>query len=175
MFWFAQILALLICVVSSISYLSKRKDRYLAEQLLVNVLYCLQYIILGAFSGAISNVTSLVKYIVFYINAKNNKKNPRWQVVFFCLISVILGCFALNEWYTIIPIITSVIFTFAIWQDNPIVLRTVVIICSILWVIFNITVGAYVSAIYSGVELVFAFVTMIKLLVGRKNHELSDY
>lgn len=70
MFWVAQILAVLICIVSSVSYLSKRKDAYLAEQLLVNVLYCAQYIILGAFSGAISNAVSLVKYIVFYINAK---------------------------------------------------------------------------------------------------------
>lgn len=168
MFWIAQILAVFICIVSSISYLSKRKDTYLAEQLLVNVLYCAQYIILGAFSGAISNVISLIKYIVFYINAKNNKKNPKWQVVLFCLISVILGCFALKEWYTIVPIVTSVIFTFAIWQDNPIVLRAIVIICSILWIVFNIAVGAYVSAIYSGVELIFALTTMIKLLVRRK-------
>lgn len=167
MFWVAQIFAVLICVVSSISYLSKRKDIYLAEQLLVNILYCLQYVILGAFSGAISNVISLAKYVVFYGNAKKNKKNPKWQVIFFCLISVALGCFALNKWYTIIPIITSVIFTFAIWQDNPIVLRAVVIVCNILWIIFNIAVGAYVSAVYSGVELIFALATLIKLLIGR--------
>jgi len=167
MFWLAQIIAVLICIVSSVSYLSKRKDTYLAEQFLVNVLYCLQYIILGAISGAISNAVSLVKYIVFYFNAKRDRKNSKWQVVFFCLISVILGCFALNEWYSIIPIITSVIFTFAIWQDNPIVLRVIVIICNILWIIFNIVVGAYVSAVYSAVELIFAFVTMIKLLDRR--------
>jgi len=167
MFWLAQIIAVLICIVSSVSYLSKRKDTYLAEQFLVNVLYCLQYIILGAISGAISNAVSLVKYIVFYFNAKRDRKNSKWQVVFFCLISVILVCFALNEWYSIIPIITSVIFTFAIWQDNPIVLRVIVIICNILWIIFNIVVGAYVSAVYSAVELIFAFVTMIKLLDRR--------
>ncbi len=168
MFWIAQIFAVLICIVSSVSYLSKRKDTYLAEQLLVNVLYCAQYILLGALSGAISNAISLIKYIVFFINAKSNKKNPKWQVVLFCLISVILGCFALKEWYTVIPIVTSVIFTFAIWQDNPILLRAIVIVCNILWIIFNIAVGAYVSAVYSGVELVFAFATMIKLLVRRK-------
>lgn len=85
------------------------------------------------------------------------------------MISIILGCFALKEWYTIVPIITSVIFTFAIWQDNPIVLRAIVVICNILWIVFNIAVGAYVSAIYSGVELVFALTTMIKLLIGRKD------
>ncbi len=167
MFWVAQILAVLICVVSSVSYLSKRKDTYLAEQLLVNVLYCAQYILLGAFSGAISNTISLIKYMVFLSNAKNNKKNPKWQVVLFCLISVVLGCFALKEWYTVIPIVTSVIFTFAIWQDNPIKLRAIVIVCNSLWIVFNIAVDAYVSAVYSGVELVFAFATMIKLLVRR--------
>ena len=39
MFWVAQILAVLICAVSSLSYLSKRKDTYLAEQFFVNILY----------------------------------------------------------------------------------------------------------------------------------------
>lgn len=168
MFWMAQILAFIICAVSGISYLAKRKDTYLAQQLLVNVLYCGQYLLLGAFSGAISNVISLAKYVVFYINAKNGRKNPKWQAVLFCIISLILGCLALKEWYTVIPIITSVVFTFAIWQDNPIVLRAIVIFCSVLWIIFNIAVGAYVSAVYSAIELVFAFTTMVKLLVGRK-------
>lgn len=163
----AQVLALITCVISALSYISKRKDIYLAEQLSVNILYCLQYLILGAFSGAISNIISLAKYIVFYINAKKGKKNPLWQVIFFCLISLILGCFALSEWYTVIPIVTSVIFTVAIWQDNPVVLRIIVIVCSLLWIVYNISVGAYVSAVYSGVELVFALVTMIKLIMER--------
>ena len=168
MFWVAQFLALVICIISSVSYLSKRKETYLAEQFFVNVLYCAQYLILGAISGAIGNVISLVKYVVFYYNAKKGKKNPKWQAILFCAISIVLGCLALDGWHTLIPIVTAVVFTFAVWQDNPIVLRAIVIFCSILWIIFNVVVGAYVSAVYSGVELIFALVTMVKLLMGSK-------
>lgn len=167
MFWVAQGLGVLICIVSGISYLSKRKETYLAEQLLVNVLYGTQYLLLGSFAGAISNAVSLIKYVVFYHNAKKGRQNPLWQVFFFCVLSVVLGLFALGEWYTWVPIITSVIFTYAIWQDNPIVLRAIVIVCNIMWIVFNIAVAAYVSALYSFVELMFALVTMCQLLKRR--------
>lgn len=80
MFWIAQIFAVLICIVSSVSYLSKRKDTYLAEQLLVNVLYCAQYILLGALSGAISNAISLIKYIVFLSMQKATKRTPNGKL-----------------------------------------------------------------------------------------------
>ncbi len=176
MFWFAQILAIIICIISSISYFSKRKDTYLGVQFVVNILYGTQYLLLGAFSGAISNAVSLIKYIVFYRNAKQSKKNPTWQAIFFCLLSVGLGCLAINGWYTLVPIITSLIFTFAIWQDNPIVLRIIVIVCNALWIVFNLSVGAYVSAAYSFIELTMAFITMIKLISGRnKKDEIQNY
>lgn len=164
MFWAAQVLALLICGLSSISYLSKRKTAYLAEQFLVNVLYGVQYLLLGAFSGAVSNAISLTKYVVFYFNAKAGKKNPTWQVVLFCLLSIVLGLLAFDGWFSLIPLVTSVIFTVAIWQDNPIILRGIVIVCCSLWIVYNLSVRAYVSAAYSVVELAFAAVTMSKLL-----------
>ena len=170
MFWIAQALAVIICIISALSYFSKRKETYLADQLLVNILYGVQYILLGAFSGAVSNAVSLVKYVVFYVNAKNSKKNPTWQVIMFCMLSVVLGVLAYSNLFSIIPIITSVVFTIAIWQDNPVVLRGIVIFCNLLWVIYNIAVGAYISAVYSIVELLAALVTMISLI--RRRHEL---
>lgn len=177
MFYIAQFIAIIICIVACTSYLVKKKTKYLIMQIIVNILYGVQYILLGAFSAAISNGVSILKYIVFGINAKNEKKNPKWQLVLFCILSIVLSIVVVNEWYTWIPIITAVLFTYAVWQDSPIMLRIIVIICNILWVIFNILVKAYVSAIYSGTECIFALITLIKLIRNKnKQQELpSNY
>lgn len=167
-FFGAQVLAALICIVSAVSYFSKHKETYLAEQLVVNILYGVQYLLLGAFSGAVSNAISTVKYIVFYINAKNKKKNSIWLVILFCLLSIVFGILTFSNIYSVIPIITSLVFTVAIWQDNPVILRTIVVCCSLLWIIYNLSVGAYVSAVYSFVELVSALATMIRLIKSRR-------
>lgn len=172
MFWSAQILAFIICVISTTSYLAKKKSTYLYMQLAVNVLYCGQYFLLGAFSGAVSNIISLAKYILFAHNAKIGKENSKTSMLIFCILSVVLGAFAINGWHTFIPIITAVIFTYAIWQDNPVVLRIIVIICNIMWIVFNFKVKAYVSALYSFCELVFAFVTLINLVKKGEKYEL---
>lgn len=168
MFYIAQIIAIIICIIACISYLVKKKITYLILQIIINILYGIQYTILGAYSAAISNWVSILKYIVFGINAKNEKKNPKWQLLFFCILSVLLSIPALDNWYTLIPIITAVIFTYAVWQDSPIVLRIIVILCNILWIVFNIVVKAYVSAVYSGAECIFAIVTLIKIIKDNK-------
>lgn len=160
--WWAQTLGLLICLISGGSYLLRRKDRYLLAQIAANLLFCAQYLLLGAYSGVVGNVISLAKYSVFYTNARRDRKNPRWHLWLFCGLSVVLGVWVLDGWHTYIPMVVAVIFTFAVWQDNPIVLRGIAVVCNALWVVFNLVVGAYVSAVYSGVELVIALVTMIR-------------
>lgn len=172
MFWIAQMLGFIICILSSVSYFTKKKTSYLYAQLSVNILYCMQYFMLGSVAGGISNIVSLAKYIVFANNAKKGKNNSKASMLFFCVLSIVLGITAVNGWHTFIPIITSVIFTYAIWQDNAIVLRLIVILCNVLWIIFNYKVRAYVSMAYSFCELVFALITLILLVRKGKQHEL---
>lgn len=168
MFWIAQALAVGVCIMTSLSYLAKQKKTYLIEQVAANSLYCAQYILLGAYAGAISNVLTIAKLVVCYINEKKGKGNPPWQALLFCGVSILLGVFAIEGWYSVIPIVNAVVYTFGIWQDDPIFLRIMAGICSLLWIVFNFAVGAYVSAAYSAVEFIFVVVTMVKLIIQRR-------
>lgn len=171
MFWIAQALAVGVCIMTSLSYLAKQKKTYLMEQVAANSLYCAQYILLGAYAGAISNVLTIVKLIVCYFNEKKGKGNPTWQALLFCGLSIVLGVFAIKGWYSVIPIVNAVIFTLGIWQDNPIFLRVMAGICSLLWIVFNFAVGAYVAAAYSAVEFIVVVVTMVKLIRQSKTQK----
>ena len=167
MFYIAQIIGIIICIVLAISYFLDKKSNYIFFQLIVNILYGIQYLLLGAFSAAINNAASIIKYIVFGVNAKKCKKNPKWQLIFFGLLGVIMCLPAVNELYTWIPIISTVLYTYAIWQDNPIVLRIIVILLNILWIIYNTIVKAYFVILCASVEIIVAFVTIIRTIKKR--------
>lgn len=171
-FIIAQILALVACGISCASYLFKKKTHFLLFQIAVNAAYCIQYCLLNAPSGAVNNGVFILKYIIFFIIAYKNLENPKWLMFLFCGFSVVFGTFAISEWYTVIPIIASVLFTYALWQDSPVVLRITAAVCDVMWILFNILTSAYVLAVYSAVELVFIIVTMAKLI--KNNSKISQ-
>ena len=139
----------------------------------MNVLYAAQYFMLGSVAGGINNIVSLAKYIFFAHNAKKGKENTKASILFFCALSIVLGIPAISGWHTFIPLITSLLFTYAIWQENPIVLRIIAMICNVLWVIFNFQVQAYVSMVYSIFEFIVAFITLILIIRNYSLHRLN--
>ena len=161
-FWIAQAVALITCAVSCASYLAKKRSSFLAWQLLNNVLYGAQYALLGAFSGVASNAVSIVKYAVFWKNEKEHRENPKSVLLIFLGLSLGIGLFFLDGWHTVVPLITSLLFTFAAWQKDARLLRVIGIVCCSLWIWYNLSVRAYVSAAYSLAELLCALVTLIK-------------
>lgn len=172
-FWIAQGVAIIICILTSLSYFYKKKTSYLLTQFVVNLLYCIQYVLLGAIPAAVNNVIALVKYIIFYKSAKENKKNPVWQVILFSIISLVCGLIVLDSIDGLVPVVTTLMFTYAVWQDNPVVLRIVVILCNLLWIMYNFNVKAYVSAVYSLIELIISLITLI-MLVKKSKEKLKD-
>lgn len=167
-FVIAQLIAVVICVVACSSYFAKKKSLYLFLQLIVNILYGAQYFLLGQMAGTVSNGISSVKYVYFIHKENANKQNTKSELLVFLALSVILGVFAIDSWFSVIPIVTSLIYTYAIWQKSEIVLRGIVIFCNLLWVIFNLCAGAYVSAVYAFAEMAFAAGTMIKIIKSRR-------
>lgn len=173
-FMIAQLIAVVICVVACGSYFAKKKSIYLFLQLIVNILYGTQYFLLGQLAGTVSNAVSSTKYVYFIYKEKVKKENTKTELLVFLALSVILGILAIDSWFSVIPIVTSLLFTYAIWQKSEITLRAIVIFCNLLWVVFNLCAGAYVSALYSFAEMAFATITMIKLIKLRRSQDAKD-
>ena len=168
-FWIAQIIAAVICGISAYSYLKKNKDSFLYLQILANILFCVQYILLGVWSGAVANVINAVKFISFRQDVLNGVKTPLKKTIIFAAIGVALGILVFDGPLSLIPIFTTVCVTFAAAQDNPVILRLTYTVSNLLWVFFNFVSRAYVSAAYSAIEFVVSLVVMIMLVKKAKN------
>ncbi len=164
----AQVVALITCAVSCSSYFAKNKILYVVLQLITNVLFAVQYSLLGAISGIVGNVVSVVKYVYIIIKESRGKKINLVEQIIFMVASVICGAFVVKGWIDLIPIVASVLFTYAVCQNDKIVLRVVVMCVCALWTAYGLIVGAYVSAFYAFLEIIFAFATIIKIKRGLK-------
>ena len=164
----AQALALTGCCISCGSYFTKRRTLYLLLQMVTVTLYGVQYGLLGAPSGVVNDVVCFAKYLFVFLFLLYGREAPRWGGILFAALSVLLGAFAVRGIVDLVPIVTALVFTYAVWQKNPYVLRGCAILCNAMWIWFNVRAGAYVSAVYSGVELVMTAVTVVRLLCAGK-------
>lgn len=171
-FWIAQIIALAICAISAVGYFRKSKADFLFFQILANVLYCVQYALLGVFSGVVCNLLTIIKFISFRNDSKNDRKTSLTKSVIFCILSVIFGLIAVDTWFSFIPIVNAVMLTIATAQDNPVILRISYILSNVMWIVFNFMGRAYVSAAYCFVELAMLTASLV-ILTKQKSLDTS--
>lgn len=171
----AQVIGLFAILSYTISPQQKNKKRVLIFNLISSILYSLQYLLLNAFSAVITNTVGAVKNYIFYLYEKNKKDVPKNLFWIFMLIILALGMFTYNNIYSLIPILTSVLSLYAVWQNNLKVFRVIVIISSISWIIYNLIVGAYIGIIGNIFQLVSAIIAIVRfdILKGRKNEDIK--
>lgn len=163
----SQILGILAIITFAIAPHQKNKKGVLIFQTIANILYALQYTLLYAFSAVIANGIDGIKNFIFYFYEKNEKKIPLKILWIYIIVIVILGVITFNGAYTMIPIIVSLLYAYAVWQDNLTIYRIITIIGSIGWIIYNCIVGAYVSILGNSFQLLSAIIAIIRLDLRR--------
>lgn len=160
--YLAQGLGFLSLIYMVLSYLSKNKKAYLGNQLVANILYSLQFLCLGAKSGFLTQCVSSVKTLLFYGEEKRKGKIGISLLIAFELIYLIVGVYSFTGIISLIPIIISIGYTWASWQSNMKITCITGIIVGLLWIVYNMSVGAYISVISSVIESLSGVVGLIK-------------
>ena len=164
LFWIAQGIGLVICLFAAYGYFRKTRAHFLGVQVIINILYCIMYALLGVWSGAVANLISTAKFISFEGDAKAGKPTSYKKSIFFCALSVVFGIIVFDGWMSIIPIFVAVMVTFAAAGESQIVIRIAYALANILWVFFNFFGAAYVSAVYSFVEFIMSIASIVLLV-----------
>lgn len=169
----AQALGLVGCAISCGSYFSRRRTLYLLLQMMTVALYGVQYALLASVSGVVNDCVCFAKYLFVFLFLIRGREAPRWVGFVFAGVSVVLGAVAYRTPSDLVPIVTAVLFTYAVWQKNPYVLRICAIVCNGLWIWFNLRAEAYVATVYCCVELLMTVVTIVRLLHSRRTAPAS--
>ena len=149
----AQIFGIIGLIFLVISIQNNKKKIVLLFQIVSNMFYGLQYIVLNSLSAGMMSFISLIRCIIYYLYNRNNKIIPKNILILFIIIIISTLLFTYNGLFSIIPILATILYTYGTWTDNLKLFRYIAIIAAILWIVFNFYVGAYVAFIGSIFEL----------------------
>lgn len=170
----AQILGIIAIVVSGLSMVFKRKSTIMLFCMIYNILTLTSYLLLGKYLGCILVGVLTLKSFIYYLFAVKKLKPNIYVLILFEVSILVISIVFWNSWVDLLMIANSLINTYFSWQDNVIYLKTSVVVCAVLLILYDVFVGAYAyivsEVLYGGTALV----TLIMMLNQNKK-ENKEY
>lgn len=145
-FIIAQILSIINGIFLITSIRSKEKKKFLVQNSISNLAGFLSMIVLGAYSASIGPVILTIQGIITYIY-EEKKKQPKWLLIMYPLLSLIAGSLTITSILSILPIISSTLASTMLMTKNMKTSRKINLVSSVLALPYLITNKAYVAAI----------------------------
>lgn len=163
---FSQIIGLLAVVTFLMSYQQKRRKSIIIWNVTSRVLYIIQYLLLGAYSGAVLDVLGVVSSVI--AEKKHTTFIKKHLKAFIIGINTIillagLGIAIINRnFLDVFPIIGVLLHTGAFWISKEKIIRWVSLLGSPFWLVYNLLNKAYGSAIGDILTIASIIIAIIK-------------
>lgn len=156
---FVQLLGGLGILCSFISFQCKNHNKILFFRTMNELLFGIQYFFLGAYTGMAMNFVGCVRNVIFSNRvAKGKKTGP-----FIALFSVLFTIFGVVTWQgpkSILIIVAKVLSTVAYGNKNTTVVRSIVLVTSSSWLVYNVFAGS-IAGVICEVLTVFSIVSAL--------------
>jgi hypothetical protein len=157
-----------------LSYQLKKRKHIVGVTCASNVLYVLQYILLGAFSGAAMDVLATVaSWFAVRKHAPRLRAHMKWIAPATVLMTVVVGsviAILRRDWMEILPIAGSAFQIIGLWCDDEQTIRKFGLLGAPFWLVYNAASGAYGPTLGSA----FAIVSIIVALVRYRKAKLPE-
>ncbi|MBQ8351245.1 MAG: YgjV family protein [Clostridia bacterium] len=169
-----QVVGLLAVATFLLSYQQKKRRHIILFNVTSRVLYILQYLLLGAFSGAVLDVMGAVSSV---LAGKKSSFTKRQQLaVLLSLNAVIVAVGLLIAWWNkslldLLPIAGVLLHTGAFWISNEKIIRRISLLGSPFWFVYNFCSAAYGSAVGDVLTMVSILIAMVKYRKEPAPHE----
>ena len=168
----AELLGFIALTLISLSYQKKTKSKFLVLQILANVFYGLQYLVLGAYSAVCMDIISLIRTYTFYSYESLNKKVPFKALIIIEIFITLIGVFTFNgNIYSLLPIVIGIVYSIAMWQKDLRITYFTAALTSVVWIYYNFVIGAYIATFASVIELFASIIGFLKITF--RNNSLS--
>lgn len=147
---------------SIISFQCRKHGKILFFRTMNELLFGIQYILLGAYTGAAMNFIGCVRNVLFSRQVEKGKSTILSRVIF----SVLFLAFAVATWSGVKSIligIAKVGSTVAYGCRNTIAMRLIIFLTSTLWLVYDICVGSWAGAASESFTIVSIFVALFRI------------
>lgn len=157
----AQLVGIAAMGFNILSYQQKSRSRAIGFQLFGGLLFCINFLMLGAIAGGILNAVAVIRAIVFLNKEKLNAGHPVWlagfTAVYFLSYYLTFALFGTeptpaNLLVELLPVIGMIATTVSFRLTDARAIRKYGLISSPSWLIYNIanfSIGAIICEVLS--------------------------
>ena len=146
----------------------KKKITVLIAFIFANIMYALQYLFLYAWPALAISILATIRSTIYYQYEIKNKPKSVFILVLFLIVYAITGILTYQDLFSFIPIISSMVFAWALWQTDLRKFRIVALIEPVAFFFYDFHVGAWVGMIVTVLEFIGALVAIIRLDILKK-------
>lgn len=170
----SQISVIIATIIFALTYFTKNKKIILTLGLVSIIFYMLEYMLLHSYIAVGVNFLSFLRTIWFYINDAKDKKQDYASLIVSTIAFIVVSILTYSGPMDIIVLFASVLFTYAIWQQNILVYRALSVIASICWIAYNIYCFTIMGIILEAILLIIKLVSSIEYIIGLKNARIKE-
>lgn len=151
-----NVIALIASLIMVGTGLVKNKKRIIYFQSIQIGLFVLSNFILGGYTGAIINILNFIRNILCYKDKLGTKEK-----CLIGLISIVLTILFNNLGIIgYLPLLASLIYLFLMNTKGIIRFKILTIIIMIMWLIYDITIKSYTSAIFDALTILTTYISI---------------
>ena len=178
--------AVCICfsaLIFSLSLQGQTKLKILFIQMFATILYLLNYLFVitllpSAKIGAITAGFEILRLIIFFFLEKNEKYNTRkWNLfasITFSIILTVCSIFAWNGWYSILPLLATILVSLALGNKNIILIKLAFIIQASLITAYLLLLHLWINATSQVFVFVFGIIGLIIYVLKSRKQANAD-
>lgn len=169
----AAVFGILGITVSIIIYQQKNRKKLLLWKLCSDIVWMIQYLLLGKLTGAGVCVVGAVRESVFLNKHRRWAQSKLW-LLFFLALSIVLSILTWGSIYSILPLTASAIAVFSFWRGNPTLTKILVYpicVCMLIYDVFGMGDVSYTGVVN---EMLTVVSTTVSLVMNRGRRARSQ-
>ena len=156
-----QLIGFVATILCFLIYQQKDRKRILFVKLLADLTWMLHYFLLSAYSGVAICIISTARAIVF-LNPEKKWADKRFWVPFFILMAFVMGHLTWGGFYSVFPIMASIISIISFAQNKPKVTRLLAFPVSASLLIYDFSIMSIPGIINESAVIISSFIGLLR-------------
>lgn len=160
---FVQIIGIVAAAIFTFSFQIRSKRMLLIAQFVADVLFCIQFYLLGGISGCYGMILNCIRNLLLaFWGDKSAMKWKGWVVIFSCL-AVLIAAFSWEGPISLLPLVSNVACYIGYWSGSSrnIRLANLFVACP-CWLTYDIITGSIGGMLNESISLVSIIISLIR-------------